>query len=270
MRLLQMVCLTLLIGVGLSGPVHAESANEAGRKLAQKVYDAPSGNDFASRAVMTLIEKGRSPRKRTMYTIAADRKRGERWSLTRFTSPSDIKGVGLLTKDYPGDNNDQWLYLPALDRVRRVSSGRKGGRFVGSDLFFEDLRDREVEMDHHRVLGDEKIGKLLCTVLESVPVKEDNSVYSKRVSWIHPGTLIALRVDLYQAHSDKPVKRLSVKRIKRIQGFWTVLDSVMEDLDSGHTTRITLSKAKYNQDVPDRIFTSQALADENAEARYRP
>lgn len=270
MRLLPTLCLTLLIGAGAVCQAQAESATEAGRRLAQEAYDAPNGDDFASRATMTLIEKGRSPRQRTMYTLAKDRGRSERWSLTRFTSPSDIEGVGLLTKDYPGDNNDQWLYLPALDRVRRVSSGRKGGRFVGSDLFFEDLRDREVDMDHHRVLGKKKIGKLLCTLLESVPVDKDNSVYSKRVSWIHPGTLIALRVDLYQSHSDKPVKRLSVKRIKRIQGFWTVLDSVMEDLESGHTTRITLSKAKYNQGVPDRIFTSQALADESAEAAYRP
>jgi outer membrane lipoprotein-sorting protein len=151
-----------------------------------------------------------------------------------------------------------------------VSSGRKGGRFVGSDLFFEDLRDREVDQDHHRILGQEKVGKLLTTVLESVPVDPDNSAYTKRVSWIHPGTLIPLRVDLYQAHSKQPVKRLSVRRIKRIQGFWTVLDSTMTDLESGHTTRIAISEVKYNQDVPDRIFTSQALADKNAEARYRP
>lgn len=245
-------------------------ADEAGRRLAQAVYDAPNGDDFASQASMILVEKGRSPRQRTMYTMAADRGKGERWSLTRFTSPADIDGVGLLTKDYPGDNNDQWLYLPALDRVRRVSSGRKGGRFVGSDLFFEDLRDREVEMDEHRLLGDEMLGKLKVKVLESVPVDADNSVYTKRVSYIHPGTLIALRVDLYQRHSDKPVKRLNVKRIKKIQGFWTILDSTMEDLESGHTTQIALSKVKYNQGIPDHLFTSQSLSDANAEARYRP
>lgn len=270
MRLLLTLCSALLIASGFSSIAVADAAAEAGRQLAQKVYDSPNGDDFAARAIMTLVEKGRSPRKRTMFTLAKERRPGERWTMTRFTSPSDIKGVGLLTKDYPGDQNDQWLYLPALDRVRRVSSGRKGGRFVGSDLFFEDLRDREVDMDNHRVLGKEKIGKLLCTKLESTPAKKSNSVYSKRVSWIHPGTLIALRTDLYQAHSKKPVKRLSVKRIKRLQGYWTVLDSVMEDLESGHTTRIKVSKAKYNQGVPDRIFSSQSLADENAEARFRP
>jgi len=90
------------------------------------------------------------------------------------------------------------------------------------------------------------------------------------VSWIHPATLIPLRVDLYQGSAKKPVKRLSVKRIKRIQGFWTVLDSTMEDLESGHTTRITLSKLKYNQAIPDHLFTSQSLADESAELAYRP
>ena len=258
------------LGLAMSGGADAGAAEDAGVKLAQAVYDAPHGDDFASRAEMTLTEKGRAPRQREMYTLRVDRGGGERWSLTRFTSPSDIKGVGLLTKDHPGDENDQWLYLPALDRVRRVSSSRKGGRFVGSDLFFEDLRDREVGMDAHRFEGEEKIGKLVCKVLVSTPVDPDNSVYTKRVSWIHPATLVPLRVDLYQAHSKQPVKRLSVKRIKRIQGFWTVLDSSMEDLETGHETRIIQSAVKYNQKIPDRLFTSQALADDSAEAPFRP
>jgi len=265
-----MLVLALVLGPALAGTAMGDAAADAGRELAQAVYDAPNGDDFASRAVMTLTEKGRAPRKRVMYTLRVDRGGGERWSLTRFKSPSDIKGVGVLTKDYAGDKNDQWLYLPALDRVRRVSSSRKGGRFVGSDLFFEDLRDREVGMDSHRLQGKGKVGKLVCNILVSKPIDADNSVYTKRISWIHPKTLIPLRVDLYQAHSEYPVKRLTVRRIKRIQGFWTVLDSTMADLESGHVTRITQSTVKYNQKVPDRLFTSQSLADDSAEARYRP
>jgi len=260
----------VLMVLGLTGTGLAATTKDAGQELAQAVYDAPNGDDFASRAVMTLTEKGRSPRKRVMYTLRTDRGGGERWSLTRFTQPSDIKGVGLLTKDYPGDQNDQWLYLPALDRVRRVSSSRKGGRFVGSDFFFEDLRDREVDMDRHRLRGDAKIGKLTTKLLESIPKDPDNSVYTRRMSWIHPKTLIPLRVDFYQRHSKKPVKRLAVKRIKRIQGYWTVLDSTMTDLKTGHVTRITQTAVKYNQGIPKQLFTSQALADDSAEARFRP
>ena len=262
---------TLTLGIlCLMGQAIAAPENAAGRQLAQAIYDNPTGRDFASRGVMLIEQKGRSPRKRTLFTYTLERAEAERWSLTRFTSPADIRGVGLLTKDYPGDQNDQWLYLPALDRVRRISSGRKGGRFVGSDLFFEDLRDREVSMDHHFLKGEGRVGKIKTKVLVSTPVDPDNSVYTKRVSWVHPKTLIALRVDLYQADSNKPVKRLSVKRLKRIQGFWTILDSVMEDLKSGSTTRIALTKVKYNQGIAERLFSSQSLADENAETAYRP
>ncbi len=125
-------------------------------------------------------------------------------------------------------------------------------------------------MDHHFLQGEGKLGKVKTRILVSTPVDADNSVYTKRVSWIHPQTLIALRVDFYQAHSEQPVKRLSVRRIKRIQGFWTVLDSTMQDLESGHVTRITQSKVKYNQGISDRLFTSQSLADESAETGYRP
>jgi hypothetical protein len=270
MHLLRLNLPVALLAALAVHPSLADDPFRRGQQLAQAVYDAPKGDDLASRAVMTLIEKGRGRREREMYTLRVDRGGGERWSLTRFTSPSDIKGVGLLTKDYPGDRNDQWLYLPALDRVRRVSSSRKGGRFVGSDLFFEDLRDREVAMDRHRYAGEEKLGKLLCKVLISEPVDPDNSVYTKRVAWIHPATLIPLRVDLYQRESKSPQKRLSVKRIKRIQGYWTVLDSVMQDLEGGHATRIRRSAVKYNQDIPDQLFSNQALADESAEAPFRP
>jgi hypothetical protein len=262
-------CLPLLVLLG-TPLASADEANDAGTRLAQAMYDRPSGEDVAIRATMTLTEKGHEPRRRELFTYRADKGGAERWSLTRFTAPADIQGVGLLTLDHPGDESDQWLYLPALDRVRRVSSARKGGRFVGSDLFFEDLRDREVGMDQHRLAGKDKVGNLECELLVSVPRDPDNSVYSKRISCVHPGTLIGLRVDLYQAHSSEPVKRLSVKRIKKIQDIWTVTDSIMQDLESGHETRITAEAVKYNQNIPDQLFSSKALSDDSAELAYRP
>lgn len=261
----------LLLGVLLAcNQAQAASAGEAGRALAQAVYDAPKGTDLAARATMTLIEKGRNPRVREMVVLSAQRGPAERWSLTRFGKPSEVRGVAILTKDHPGDRSEQWLYLPALDRVRRISSGRKGGRFVGSDLYYEDLRDREVDMDRHLYKGKGKLGKLVCKILESTPVDPGNSVYTKRVSWVHPRTLIPLRVDLYQGDSKKPVKRLRVRRIRRIQGYWTVIDSTMTDLESGHVTRIRYSKVKYNQGIPDEVFSSRSLADEGAALPYRP
>ena len=128
-------------------------ADEAAIALATRVYDRPDGNDAASRSYMILSEKGHKPRYRKLYTYQLDRDNGESWALLRFTEPADIKNTGLLTYNYPDRDNNQWIYLPALDRARRIAASRKGGRFVGSDLYYEDLQDREVDQDEHRIRG---------------------------------------------------------------------------------------------------------------------
>jgi len=245
-------------------------ADEAAIALATRVYDRPDGNDAASRSYMILSEKGHKPRYRKLYTYQLDRDNGESWALLRFTEPADIKNTGLLTYNYPDRDNNQWIYLPALDRARRIAASRKGGRFVGSDLYYEDLQDREVDQDEHRIRGKDKVNGVATTVLESTPVDADNSVYSKRVSWIHEKTLLPLRVDYYKAGSDKPVKRLKVRKIKKIQGFWTVVDSTVTDLKSGHQTRMVTKAIAYDQSLPDKLFSRQALSDNSHEVKYRP
>ena len=241
-----------------------------GDALAKKLYERPDGRDSAAHTLMILEEKGRKPRQRTLYTYRVDNDDGGTWSLIRFTEPADIDGTGLLTQDQPGDESSQWIYLPALDRTRRISSSRKGGRFVGSDIFYEDLRKRAVENDQHRILGNGKVGKIPTIILESIPVDPGNSVYSKRISWVHANSLIPLQVDFYTADGGKPSKHLKVNKLQKIQGYWTVLDSTMHDLDSGHQTRMVIQSIKYDQKLPSSLFSRQALSDTRLEERYRP
>jgi hypothetical protein len=271
MNMLLAVSLWLTGVLLLSAPVFSATTEpEDGAALAQQVYDRADGKDMSTRAVMVLTEKGHSPRQRDLFTYALDLGKGERWSLTRFTKPADISGTGLLTQDHPGGESDQKLYLPALDKVRLIVSSRKGGRFVGSDLFYEDLRDREVDMDHHRLAGKGKTGGQVCEILISTPVDPDNSVYSKRVSWIHPKTLVPLRVDYYEKDREEPTKRLKVFKLKKIQGYWTVLDSIMYDLQTEHKTRIVTKAVKYDQGISEALFSDQALADDSREKEFRP
>lgn len=259
----------------LAAAAHAAHAAEAdpeaaGRALAERVYGRPDGRDLATRSVMVLQEKGGRPRVRRMYTYRLDLGGGRVLSLIRFTAPEDIAGTGLLTLDHPGAATDQWLYLPALGRVRRIAGERRGGRFVGSDLYYEDLRDREPDMDRHRLLRRERFQGVLCEVLESVPAEPGNSVYGRRVSWIHPQTLVALRVDFYPKRGGSPLKRLVVHRIQRIQGYWTVMDSTMTELRSGHRTRVTVEQAVYDRGLPESLFTQRVLEDPAAEREHRP
>lgn len=241
-----------------------------GIKLAQQVYDRPDGKDATSQVTMLLSEKGREERKRVLFLYAKEKGPHEQWTLMRFVEPADVEKTGLLTLDHPGDESDQWLYLPALDRVRRISSSRKGGRFVGSDFFYEDLRSREVNMDHHELIGKDSVGKIPCELLVSTPKDPDNSVYSKRESCIHRSTLTPLRVDFYMKGSKEPVKRLLASKLKKIQGYWTVLDSTMYDLTTGHKTSLVTEKIKYDQGLPDSLFSQQTLSDVSREKSYRP
>lgn len=176
----------------------------------------------------------------------------------------------MLSIDKADGGTDQWLYLPALDRVRRISSDRKGGRFVGSDLYFEDLQERKPSKDRHRLLGRQSENGILADVLESVPMEADNSVYKKRISWIDPATAIPQCVDYFEKDSSAPSKRWLLRGKKRNQGYWTLTDSRMIDLATGHETRMVVDVALYDQKLPTKLFTSQFLADESLESEYRP
>ena len=154
--------------------------------------------------------------------------------------------------------------------MRRVDSSRQGGRFVNSDYYFEDLRDRKPSADMHRITGREKVGDTVCEVLESVPVQADNSAYLKRLAWIDPKSLLPLRLDFFERQPDQPSKRLLVLRREQVQGYLTVMDSTLTDLQTQHQTRLTVEKVLYDRQLPASLFTSRALADERQERAFRP
>lgn len=261
------MCALSALGLLLGRPAWAD---DAGLALARKVYDRADGEDASSVVMMALTEEGRSPRERSMVLYRRNGAEGEVSTLIRFTAPADIEGTGLLTLDAADGESRQSIYLPALQRVRRVDSKRKGGRFVNSDYYFEDLRDRKPAMDVHRIVGREPIDGVACEVLESVPVEAGNSVYLRRVSWIDPASLLPLRIDFYEKDPAQPAKRLTVSAREQIQGYWTVTDSTMTDLRSGHRTRLKVERIVYDRSLPERLFSSRALEQERMEKEFRP
>lgn len=248
--------------------VYPALASDEAMELARKVYDRPAGKDGSSQVVMTLKGKNKTDRVRHLSVYRLDLGGGERWNLMRFSLPADVEDTGLLTLDHPGDDSEQWIYLPALKRVRIISSKRKGGRFVGSDFTYEDLRDREPEMDTHTIEGKEKVGGLECVKLVSVPVEKSNSIYSKRESCIHLKTLTPLKVELFEKGGKKPAKRMMARKLKKIQGYWTVLESTMYDLKTGNQTRLSTEKIKFDLGIPKDLFSKQGLSDPSREQRF--
>lgn len=268
-RSLRALAIAFVAAMALGDPAPAASSEEASA-LAQAMFDRPGGRDLTTAVRMELTEKGRPPRSRQLVSYRISKGRGESATLIRFLEPQDIAGTGLLSITNADGSNEQSLYLPAMDRVRRIASDRKGGRFVGSDIYYEDLQERPPSQDRHRILGREAVGGTPLTVLESTPVNAADSVYKKRVSLIDPQTLLAHRIDYFERDDGVPSKRWEMLASKRVQGYWTVTDSRVTDLVTGHSTRLVVDAIKYDRKLPGRLFTPKALSDETLEAEYRP
>ncbi|RMG31280.1 MAG: outer membrane lipoprotein-sorting protein [Gammaproteobacteria bacterium] len=268
-RLAGILCGLLLLGLGCP-PARAATGGD-GAALARQIHDRPAGRDMVSRALMLLSDRhAQHVRRRLFYTYRIDRGGGVRRTLVRFLSPAEVRDTGLLSLSRPGGRVEQWLYLPALGRVRRIASSRRGGRFAGSDLYYEDLQDRDPDQDVHRLAGRGKVGGIACDILVSTPRDPGASVYTKRVSWILRRALVPLRVDYYRKGRRGPVKRYLVHRLRRIHGYWTVLDSTMTNLRTGHRTRVLVQAVRYDQGLPETLFTRRGLADPALEVPYRP
>lgn len=233
-------------------------ALQKGAILAQKVYDRASGKDSATLVKMTLKRENSKPRIRSFYSYTRKPKAKFQDVSIRFLSPADIKDTGLLTKDKPGDNSQQWVFLPTLKRSREISSSRKGGRFVGSDYFFQDLQDREVDQDNHTYKGTGEVNGQKAHILMSKAKDESSSVYGARLQWIHTKNLIPLKVIFYDK-SNKKWKQLVVHKMEKKQGYWTVMDSTMTDLKNNGSTRLTVEKIKYDVGIPETQFNKQSL-----------
>jgi hypothetical protein len=240
-----------------------------GHALAEAVYHRPDGETMAAFSRMTLTAPGSRERVREFYSYRADFPGDQSRALIRFVNPGNIAGTGLLIHNLPESPNDQWLFLPALERIRRVSGESRGGRFVQSVIYYEDLQDRRPGEDRHSLLGEGSYGDVAVQLLESLPRDPGRSAYSRRVSWIHPALKLPLRVDFYEG-GPEPAKRFEVLRLEEIEGYWTATDTVFKALDSGEETRVVLLRVRYDTALPDGLFSTRALADPRSAEAFRP
>ncbi len=238
----------------LPDSVHAQPS---GQELAQLVYDRDVGKDSLSQQIMELIPANGQKRVRELTISSLDNENGRK-TLIRFTSPADIQGTGFLAIEDGKGDTEQFLYLPALNRTRRIVADQKGRSFVNTDFTYEDMERQPVEDSEHSIGGEEELNGVQCWILESRPKPEAESQYSMIRSWVARDMHLALRVDFFAGGPD-PIKRYTVLQLENIQEIWTETKVSMEDLESGHKTILENKTIKYNTAIPDSVFTQQAL-----------
>jgi outer membrane lipoprotein-sorting protein len=176
-----------------------------------------------------------------------------------FLSPADVKNTSFMNWSYDeeGKDDDQWIYLPALKKTKRISSDSKSDYFMGSDFTYDDLGDRHPTQDTHKILREETVDGKDCYVIESVP-KDDDYMYSKTITWIIKDKWVGVKKEFYDEDDDL-LKILSIKNTEEIKGFLIITNSVMNNIQKKHKTVIKLTNVKINTGISKSKFTERMM-----------
>ena len=256
-RLWLMIFLITVLTVITSVPAWA-STELTGRQLMLKVDERPDGENRKTISRMTLINKRGRERVRLMVTYSKDYGKDSK-SLFYFKKPADVKGTGFLTFDYdePGKDDDRWLFLPALKKVRRISGSSKNDYFMGSDFTYDDMGGRSVDEDNHQIEGEEVINGKPCWIVVSTP-KDKKYLYSKVKRWIDKKSLVQIKGEYFDRQNDL-IKTLTITDLRQHQGFWTIYRMEMNNSQEKHKTVISIDEIQYNLGVKDSLFRVSTL-----------
>ena len=251
----------LLLALGAALPAKAETAAEKGLEIARETENRDSGfGDSQVKLTMTLSNRNgdTSTRQLRIKTLETnDAKLGDR-SVTVFDQPRDIKGTAFLSHTKVLLPDDQWLYLPALKRVKRISSANKSGSFVGSEFSYEDLVSFEVEKYSYIWLRDEKCGALDCFVSERFPLYK-NSGYTKQVVWIDKEHYRVQKIDFFDRR-DALRKTMVPSEYQQYLGkYWRAQRIEMNNHQTGKKTVLVFEDFAFQTGVVARDFTASRL-----------
>jgi hypothetical protein len=229
-----------------------------GTEIAQKAYDVEDGTTRHTAVQMDLIDKDGSVDARLIEEWGKDDENDLTSVVMVFRSPASVRDTRFLQIENKGRDDDKWIYLPALKRVRRIASSEGDKSFMGSDATYDDMDTREVEQDTHDLIKEESVGQWNCYVLKDTPVDPSDSQYSYRISWIDKQSFVPVKMEMYDKQGEL-VKVLTVEKLEQVQGYWTPLQNLLKNVQTGHSTRLTIKKIVFDESQPDALYTTNFL-----------
>jgi outer membrane lipoprotein-sorting protein len=239
--------------------IAAQNSEEAGLEIAKqsKLRDLGWG-DSQSEMVMTLRNKKGQEVVRNMRNRSLEVDGDGDKSLTIFDTPADVRGTVFLSFSHITDSDDQWIFLPALKRVKRIASRNKSGPFLGSEFAFEDLSSFEVEKNTYDLLREEKFNDLDVFVTEMRPV-DKYSGYTRMVAWIDKEHYRIHKIDFYDRR-DSLLKTLNMSDYKLYkEKYWRPGKSFMVNHKTGKSTDIEIINLKFDVGLTDADFNENRL-----------
>ncbi len=260
---IMLAALMLLGSSAFNSAVFAETPAEKGLRIANEADASDAGfADFTANMVMTLKNRAGKTSRRNIRIKTLEGKNDGDKSLSLFDEPADVKGTAMLTFSHGLKADDQWLYLPALKRVKRINSRNKSGPFMGSEFAFEDISSQEVEKYKYKFIREEACGegnKWKCNVIERVPAYK-YSGYTKQVAWIDTKEYRPTKIMFYD-RKNALLKTLIQTGYKQYASkHWRPAMMNMQNHQSGKSTLLQYTNYKFKTGLSQRDFNKKSLA----------
>jgi hypothetical protein len=260
----------LLLVAGLLAPAAAQAADAepdwpTGDEIARRIDAREDGEHVMRRIVMELID--RYGKRRVRETFGYRKYYGEeKRTVLFYEKPKNVAGTAFLTFDYPepGRDDDQWLYLPALRKVRRISAADRGDHFLGTDFSYEDMKNEaKVALEDYRfrTIGVEAVDGYRCYVVEATPVSvaiAKELGYGRTLLYVDPEIWMPRKAQFWDV-KKRPLKTIYTRRIEEVDGIWTATHLEGVSQVTGHRTIFRSSEIDYHTPVRDDVFTERAL-----------
>lgn len=237
-----------------------QSAQQKGFAIATAADRADYGfGDSTADMTMVMNVANASPIARQMRQLTLEVDGDGDKSILVFDRPRDLKGTAILTHTHRTGPDDQWLYLPALKRVKRISSADKSGPFMGSEFAYEDLASQEVEKYQYRYLREEPCGEERCHLVERVPT-DKKSGYSYQVAWFDQSELRLQRVDYFDRKKARLKTMTMVGYHQYLDQFWRPDEMHMINHQTEKSTVLKFANYRFQVGLDDNDFTRNAVS----------
>lgn len=252
-------------GILITAPPQSQAAELSPQVVMENSFEVSKVLDSLTNATFTLVNSNGEERvRKTEGATRLQPGSSNNMRYVKFTAPQDIKGTATLLIEHAASDDDMWIYLPALNKVRRLSASNKRDSFVGTDFSYGDIVGHNPANWQHRLVSRETLAdNTPAYVIESTPgsakVAKDSG-YSKMVNWVRGDNFVAVKTEFYD-EAGQLLKRVNNSQLEAVgsHGKWQPMLSVAENLQTGHKTIIALENFKADGGVSDRYFKPQGL-----------
>jgi len=246
----------------------AAMAEMSGRDIMEKVRDRNDGDNAVMDMKMILVDADGATRERRIRSFRRDAPDNpdDTQSIMFFLGPATVENTGFLTYDYDdGDkDDDQWLYLPALKKVKRIAAADKSGSFMGSDFTYADMSSPAIDDYRYEIMKETKVGEQPVWQILATPTDEDEierTGYSKSVFFVRQDNYVIIRAVNWLADSPR-MKFMEVRELEKVDGIWTPTEMVMttkKGKKTEHASILRWKNIEYNEDLDEELFTQRRL-----------